>query len=283
MREGFEKTVQFDDRVESYATFFDHAWARRLLTAAGGSRVASIAFNLTMNWKAAANTHVLPGLLVECVAGSQREMLRSTESDAEKAIRLIRPHITAELKNDLSNAKRRRVDEALATVAGKVPSHREEYEPTVDPQAILAEFLNSDGGHELKVAVWGSQRIVFGALFHAYEDFVRQCVEVVNEDPNYVAPIGAKLVKAVENAFDGDVCNTCVRAAAIDRARVVRNALAHHGGRVTTEVAEIGHDVMEVDGELQILPLHNRELFDVLKRGAETMATAAIGKLSRGA
>src|SRR5207253_2041712 len=144
------KNIKIDPRVDSYKTFFDHAWARKLDELVAGSKLAEPVFSLCINWKAAANTHLMPWLKVGNLKG-----------------------------------------------------------------------------------LWGSQRTVYGAVYHTYENFVSRCVGLARNEPDYRSPNAKALHADARAAFGDTTADFCLTDQAVDAARLVRNALAHHGGKET--------------------------------------------------
>ena len=63
------RPIFVDDRLESYQTFFDHAWATKIDTLATGTKLELPVFNLCINWKAAANTCIGPWLICKSLSG----------------------------------------------------------------------------------------------------------------------------------------------------------------------------------------------------------------------
>jgi hypothetical protein len=61
------ENIRFDDRLESYESFYDHDWAKKFDALTRGTPLAKQAGSLGANWKAAANTHRMPWLMMEFI------------------------------------------------------------------------------------------------------------------------------------------------------------------------------------------------------------------------
>src|SRR5262245_19646580 len=77
-----EKMIQFD--LESYQSFFDHAWSRTTLDAVKGSRLEAAVSNLCLLWKSAANTHHLPALTTRLLAAALEGYIRGVDPYSAK-------------------------------------------------------------------------------------------------------------------------------------------------------------------------------------------------------
>jgi hypothetical protein len=178
--------------------------------------------------------------------------------------------------DSLSNMKRKKLETVITDLGRNLKDAREGYIEDSDPQALFDSYLDSPGGHELKLSLWGTQRVVYGAIYHAYENFVSQCVGVVKNDPGYRSDNGKSLLADLKAAFDAGTIQDCVTDPVINIARLIRNALAHHGGRETEELKKEPHGIAICDGELQIMPDDTRHLFNALKDRALKLADATM-------
>ena len=68
----------------------------------------------------------------------------------------------------------------------------------------------------------------------------------------------------------------CLCDDAITVARLVRNALAHHGGRVTKELGNVTHGLEVENGVIQILADDTSRLFHLLKNRAYDLAARTL-------
>jgi hypothetical protein len=140
-----------------------------------------------------------------------------------------------------------------------------------------------------KTTLWSSQRICYAAIYHAYENFVTRCVAEAKNKPNYrpkkhkrtpTEALGDDLNDIIPGAGD-----YCLKDAHVDFARLVRNALAHNGGRSAPEIEAKNtehktdggrvHKLMILDGMIQVVPDDTRFLFDLLKQKVLWLAEKA--------
>jgi len=270
------KQIVFDPRIESYQSFFDHAWAKTLSGLADGSKLDGLVVSLLANWKSAANTHTMPWLMIASLKGFAGGVLRSQVSASETAVAHLVRQVPEMMRDSLTHTKRRKLAMVMAAIGGRMKTRRECYDAELDMQSLFDEFLHCTGKKELELSLWGSQRMVYGAIYHVYENFVSHCVGLARNEPNYRAPNGKSLFAAAKSLFGDSIATYCLNDRAIINARLVRNALAHHGGKETPELKDAPHGITVVDGEIQVMPNDNRSLFDALKGRVVKLVDAAL-------
>ena len=138
-------------------------------------------------------------------------------------------------------------------------------------------YLNAPESHEFQLAIWGSQRICFGAIYVAYEDFVRECIRLALGIAKYKPRGGITTIVADAARFFGQpLADDCLNAPEVWHSRLVRNALAHNGGKETDELKQVQHGIRVESGLLQIMAPDNRRLFNILKIRAYKLTEKAV-------
>lgn len=99
-------------------------------------------------------------------------------------------------------------------------------------QKIWEEYLKIEG---FTVCLWSSQRLCYGAVYYAYENFLRHCVSVGKKKQNY-RPKPKVFMSDFMELFGAEICNICLGDKKIEQARLVRNSLVHNGGRISSEI-----------------------------------------------
>jgi hypothetical protein len=97
MSSGITHNIVIDDRLESYTSFFDHAWARNIDTLAAGTKLELPVFNLCINWKAAVNNCIGPWLICSSVSGFAGGFARHREPLAVELINAFATRIPNEM------------------------------------------------------------------------------------------------------------------------------------------------------------------------------------------
>jgi hypothetical protein len=266
---------RFGDQLESYKSFFDHRWAQRISALTRGTKLDVAVFALCMNWKAAANTHLLPWLIVEMLVKLLHGTMVDMEPLAAVAARELKRRLVGEMKGTLSRAAERRlrkvVDKAVASASTARTSSYAAMKGRFGRPTFWSELLQE---REFQLSLWGSQRICYVAIYHAFEDFVRQCVTAASGKPVGWRP--EHLVRAARQAFGETFVETCLGDHEVTQARLVRNALSHYGGKITAELTQLGCSLMVEEGVVQIMPADTAHLFDVLKERAYEVAKKTL-------
>jgi hypothetical protein len=268
-----------DECLESYKTFFDHDWARRIMDVTAGTKLDDCVFSLCVNWKAAANTHIVPWFVVTSMAHFAAGMTKSHEPLTVKIIKATAARLLAEMGDSLRNMQRKKLSNAIDRIGKEVCEglERQEDQEELKPEFYWQMYLGSQYPHEFRLIVWGSQRICYGAVYHAYEDFIRGCVRIASCPKTHAGYSGhRKLMDEVEKHFGQQVAQDCLNAPEVRAARLVRNALAHNGGKETDELKKIQHGIRVEGGVLQIMAPDTRRLFDVLKDRAYKLVEKAL-------
>ena len=268
-----------DERLESYKTFFDHDWARRIMDLAAGTKLDDCVFSLCVNWKAAANTHIVPWFTVTSMGHFAEGMTKAHEPLTMKVIKAMAARLLTEMGDSLRNMQRKKLSDAIAKIGKEVSEglERQEDQEELKPEFYWQMYLGSPHPHQYRLIIWGSQRICYGAVYHAYEDFIRGCARIVSCQKNQTGHTGhKKLMDVVGRHFGQQVAQDCLDAPEVRAARLVRNALAHNGGKESDELRKVQHGIRVEGGVLQIMAPDTRRLFDVLKERAYNLVEKAL-------
>ena len=153
-----------DERLESYTTFFDHDWARRIMDLAAGTRLDDCVFSLCVNWKAAANVHIVPWFTVTSMGHFAEGMTKAHEPLTVKIIKAMAARLLTEMGDSLRNMQRKKLADAIATIGKEVSEglERQGDQEELKPEFYWQMYLGSQYPHEFRLIVWGSQRICYG-------------------------------------------------------------------------------------------------------------------------
>lgn len=275
-----KKIAFIDERLESYRTFFDPKWAERIMDLAADSKLTEAVFSLCVNWKAVANTHIVPWFTVNSASHFAKGFMEAHDPlGVKKIIDVLAHRLPAEMGKPMTNMQRKRFDEAIRRIGTDVDNAMDiaKDQDESNPESFWKELLSAEGSSEFRLIIWGSQRICYGAIYHAYEDFVRQCIVLAFGNPEFDAGYRIKnLRKNAKQFFGESLAKECLNSKEVNVARLVRNALAHNGGRENDELKEQKHGILVEDGELQIMAPDTRSLFDVLKQKSYRLAENAV-------
>lgn len=273
------RNLTFDHNFTNYRPFFDHGWATTIVQIAHGTPVFNAVFDLSLNLKAASNTHAMPFLMVQSLQNFW-EGMKSEEIGRTFAPTLVR-HISQRLTQEVqfTHTKRRDVQKALDKLASEALTADEVSKSTyLSVEDIWSGYTTpgKPGSAEFLLILYGSQRFCYGSMVHAYENFIREVLCTKNgQDENWRPNVDA-MSKEIGKYFGTSVAGQCIDDAKIRAAIEVRHALAHRGGRENDKTRKVQHGLDVVDGRLQILAADNRVLFELLKERALLLVQAAV-------
>ena len=261
-----------DERLESYSTFFDHSWAKAIDKLAIGTKLEVSVFNLAVNWKAAANTCVVPWLICTSVSGFVSTFLAGRSPFGDQMIDACAKRLPDEMPK-LSNMRRKEMREAIRKIGAEI---KEAQDVVLHPNGVWTLLLNGAASTEFRLSIWGSQRISYGGIYHTYENFIREAIGLALGMSHYKAGNISVILKDCERAFGKPIADLCLAASDIEAARRVRNALAHNGGKETSSLHGITHGIRIENGELHIMAQDTKRLFNLLKDRAYKLTETAI-------
>lgn len=283
-------TLRLDDRIEMYKSFLDYGWVETLEKCVRGTNLESAVIAFLFAMKSTANAFAMPFFMMHSMKVFEEGFLRGQESDPEKKLRLLAAVLPERMaqRHALSHMKRKQFSEMIAEILKEVRDAVETLEGH-DPNDLFKDFLSGAGGAELQIAVAGLSQICYGAMFHAYEHFITECIRWAKNDQSFKAFKFATLVRELKDAFGEDITDFCLNHHQIQVARGVRNAFAHNGGRfgldmfgkvpaeTATELAEKLHGEFFVeDEEIRIVATNNINLFEVVKVRVSKLVEKAI-------
>ena len=275
------RPLRYDPKFKSYDPLFKRAWAEEIGEVVEGTPYHDSVMDLCISFKAASHTHTMPQLMVkglESFWAAYRDPEHAT-AFVPKIINHVTGRVSGELR--LSNKyQKHRLRESVAKLAveadraNKVAQESE----TFPADKLWHWYISHDeeSAGQFQLLIWGSQRFCYQSLFHAHESFLRAvlCIKIpkgTNWRPNF------ELLSDETTAHLGAaIAAECVDHEEVDTARIIRNCLAHNGGRVTKTVKDSKHKIVVEGGMLQIMPDDNRALYALLTDRATKFVRAAV-------
>ncbi|VTR97732.1 hypothetical protein [Tuwongella immobilis] len=272
-----------DPYFSSYEKFFDHDWAATILAAVKDSTLENAVNGLMVAWRSTNGAHILPSHMVESLrryAESKMEAsLHSRERYSELVIEVIAGTLVDRMQCELTHEQTRSLKLAVAEIEGEVRKSMKSNQQR--GQFDVAQYWESLVNHsEFRFSILGTQRINYGALFFAYEDFIANVIRT--KDFAYTSK-GAnnQIDKVFPKHFGTSLGNLCWNDDEVQLAKLVRNALVHNGGRFGEDLEKFrsrfvtvtqldnallcGEKFNLVNNKIQIMPDNTRYLFCVLK------------------
>lgn len=267
--------VRIDDTRDSYKPFFDGQWAKHFLNdLTKNTPIDDAGFSLSASWRAAANTHSLPWVLVHSLEGMWNGSLIKREPLAAPLARAYEEYIFKGVSG-ISHTKRKKMSADLREIGRKIAATADASNYPFETEKHWQDLVST---WHLRFAIWGSQRLCFAGLYYAFENFLRECIGVVRREVHYKFQNIGQLTNDANAIFGKDVVGRCISCEFVQTARRIRNAIAHSGGKMTSEQilnSERVHYLVE-NGEIQIIAPNTRRLYEGLKPLATEIAQATL-------
>ncbi len=272
-----------DPHFDSYESFLDSQWADEIDEAAKGSAISEIVLNLIFAWRLSSNTFRLPWLMVQQLKhfgeglvngpiGHQNELVT-------KIVNLLSERLPTYMDANLRREQRRQLRTGIALVAEEVKKANEAVKIPIDAHAYWSDIITLP---VVQLSILGSQRLSFVALYFGYEDFVHSIYRAKTGDTRERLPPSKEFGKLLAKETSGDVRDYCWSDTRIVVAGLVRNALAHNGGRFTKDLEPYRNDFFSeplpdgsvslqgdkypiMDNTITIVAPNTRYLFNLLK------------------
>lgn len=269
-----------DSDLTSYRGFMDYEWAKAIGKQSAGTILEYSVFDLTMSWKGASNTFAMPLLMIE---GSTSFWTAYSKGYCDQSmvfaiIQKLGERLCKEV--EFTNMKQKEVKAALDRIVREA-AHAEEVarDAFVFPtDELWYSYLTpkQPGSAEFHLILWTSQRLCFSSLIHAYEFFVQDVLRIKGGMPDSWRPHFEDLVSEMKQQLGDSIAHDCLTHPDINSAKLVRNSLAHNGGKETDNLKG-EHEIRTCpDGRLLIWPENNRKLFELLKDRASKIIDAAL-------
>jgi len=251
-----ERAFYLDDTLDSYKTFLDYGWAQRIDQQTRGTPLEDICFDLQLAWKGAANTFYMPWLTVSTMvaAGLGGAADRGFPARYTAALTERLPK-----RMELSNMLTKKLVKELKTLSEEVRAE-DERPPVVETEVVWRTMLKES---EFRLSIWGSQRLCYGAVYYAYEDFLARCYRLSTAEPDY--RMGQKFSQHFRDQYGAGLRDYCWSDPNVNIARLTRHALVHNGGRLTSDLKKLNHGLRLCGEDIQIFPAFTKALYHLLK------------------
>ncbi|MBT6494529.1 MAG: hypothetical protein HOL01_08245 [Planctomycetaceae bacterium] len=269
------KNQMIDNRLESYRSFFDRDWAKEINALVDGTQLDPLVFNLGIAWKGAANTHMMPWLLVDSIGGFADSFVNAHEPPTARLISALVTKLDDEVHGKIRPMMRKELKAAIQRISNQVDDAFESQPYRFDRDEYWMFYLEQS---EFQVSLIASQRLCYAGLFFGYEDFVVNCYKILTSVKRYQT--GRSTNGDFEKAFGPEAAQFCWSDDKIQIARLVRNDLVHNGARISPKLQELKHGLTVIDGELQILACDTSMLFHQLKKRALQLADSTLSLIT---
>ncbi|WP_013627402.1 hypothetical protein [Rubinisphaera brasiliensis] len=281
MSEETTRLVKIDDRIDSYERFFNHAWCRKTYERIDSCKVLELLYhNLATVLKGLSNAFSVPRLAIDMTEQyvNAHQLNSLSNSLTLKVVLHICEKISGKVvltptqEREIREEACKLADEAVRKSAEKrVSFPRHEYwEKMVGGTDDEDERTPKN---EYRLAIWSTTRVCYVNLFFAYEDFLCGCLEAkMGKRPG----TGQSFKRNCQEVLGQKIAKECWINRDIDNARLVRNSLVHHGGKVTSDLVGRVSELDVSNGEIHILPADIKFLYGIIEAKVSTLIDWAL-------
>jgi hypothetical protein len=189
MEKDFVQHALIEPNIDSYKQFFDHGWCESMFALARASPLENAVDKLMVAWRSTNGVHMLPWLLIQSLRGFANGDYKGTlgfwtgySGTVIKGIcdklEARMPTLSFEQRMALGRAVTAIEKEAFDTIRAIEPQVKVDVERYIEQ---YWEFVTN--ASEFTFSILGSQRINYGSLFFAYEDFLANTIRI--REPTY--------------------------------------------------------------------------------------------------
>jgi hypothetical protein len=270
-----ERRLVIDQRQDAYGTFFTDDFGRRAFAASDLSPIISEPiFDLVADWRSASYVGALPASIPGSIKNFHDGFIKTESSvtDILGFADVIMIKLSRELPELIDNQQlRRELHQKIVAISSEVMEAKASANQELDGNFVWEQYLAL---FPFKLGLHGTMRLVYLAVYSAYENFVVRCLSIAH---------GGKPIRVTNRDFDaqlkhafGELANDAWFAPDIHIARLVRHSFMHAGGRITKELRNRKIPLEAQDGCLHVYPEHISKLYNVLKVPAFAIMEAEI-------
>lgn len=277
-----------DPNLTSYEGFFDHDWSKRMLQATKSSTLDQPLSALLFAWRTTNGAHSLPSVmartLTESILGSFKGSVQYRAMYSNYVVDGLVEKLEDKMQFNLSIDQRLHLSSVVEQIEREAADALKVAKKQVDrDMGAETSWAMITQEAEFAFCLIGLQRSNYNSLFFAYEEFLQNLVQL--REPEYTSK--KPIDKALNKHFGESLGSFCWDESVI-LAKLIRNALAHNGGRVGADLNDFKTRFYPVDGDprpqlqddrfavskgvIQIVPGNVRFLFALLRERVTRIA-----------
>jgi hypothetical protein len=256
-------SILIEDRLQAYGAFFRDDFAIKALDASKRSeRLDRIAFDLVCAWRSASYSGALPAVLVMTLKSFHDGYTNEPRSAGmRKYLEAVLSQLYLAIPALTSNEKlSRSIQSSILDISCRIVEADKPDKTDFDLEAAWKDYLETT---PFRLGVHALMRQTYLAIFSAYEDYIISLLNLASGEPN-IRITDQDINKKFRGTF-GELVESVWLDPRIQKAKLVRHALMHAGGRVTKKLECQDIPVEVHEGYLHIFPEHNQALYDLLK------------------
>ncbi len=265
-----DRKITTDPDINAYQGYLPDEWGPKVIgPIPEGTVLERLLLDLAMAWRSASYTAQMPATAVRAMHAATAGLANYSSNDAsiadfaDKVIGKLAEQVPELHSNrTLSNKLVNRLNDIATGFRDR--ARQAKLEVPIEP--MWASFMQQVS---FRISLWSSQRISYAAFFNAYEAFLVDTLKVGLGVSSLRVTTKKEFNEALRTALGTDISGPCWRDIDLLIPRLVRHALSHNGGRVTSDLSNHQHGIALVGKELQIFPADLHRMLKPLLKAAE--------------
>lgn len=276
MTEDFRRNVHIETGIEEYRNFFNDDWGERIVALTERApKLSEIAFDILMEWRAAAYTVSLPVTIIEHMKAYHDTFVTTGEINTTllRLVDLVSARLAVRIPSLTGDpALIRQIQHEVVNIGAELEDARSRAALLFPLDDTWRSYLDNP---VYQLSLWGSQRIGYVSIYNSYDNYLARVVAVaLGLDTCRTSDRDFK--SQLEQAFGSALLEKCWTSNDINIARLARHALSHAGGRETAQLGKQKHGFVLRDGRIQVTPEKTKALFALLQDSVYALAEAAV-------
>lgn len=234
MNNSLVKRFTVTEDLEAYQGFFDSQWATEQLERVKPLQYKKPLFDLLVAWRGTSYAREMPVMALNSVTSSVDSALRLYPTLGVRLIDALKLRLEQSLVMDpLTPRQKHLLKLDLEGLRAQVQHTLNTNKIALDRKALWKAVVDHA---DMKLSLAKSEESAYLALYYSYEVFLTNCVGIALGRSDYKWYKARTFEKDLSQATSSRACDFCWRDDIVTKARLVRNALLHNGGRISDEL-----------------------------------------------
>jgi hypothetical protein len=264
--------IYIDNSLESYKDYLDSKRIKKIATRVDEDTVlGKHLFRLFMDLRGihynASMPYILPHSIATFHSGYTQSLNpnRSLLNFASAIMKRLSNEVPQLIKN---RRLARKIKQRLVEMSSDYLDIDQKF-PVIDSKSLWDNYLDMENS-TFAYAVWSNQRVSYLAGFSAYDNFMARVIKDALKLPE-CRTTSRYFSEDIKKAFGSEVTNVAWTGDEMITLRLIRNSLAHAGGKLTDELKQRKHGCIIENDIIQITPENIKHLFRAIISAVESI------------
>ncbi len=265
-----DRTICTDPDINAYQGYIPDDWGERVIgPIPAGTVLKRLLLDLAVTWRSVSYTAQMPANSIRAMHATA--IGRSSYFTKNASIVAFSDQVINQLAERVPGLHGNRnlvnkLTEGLREIATGFRDRARKAKDRVSVEFMWADFMQEMA---FRMSLWSSQRVAYVSFYNAYEAFLVDTLKVALDVASLRVTQKKEFNDALRNALGVDISVQCWSSKDVFIPRLVRHALSHNGGRVTSDLASHNHGIKLIGEALQILPADVHRMLKPLRGAVE--------------